>query len=315
MTLFNKETVTVIRKVSGGYEDERIVTTKVLAGSEISNEQNRINTINRLRNNPNVVLVLYGKDGKCEEHAVLASGFEMNVSINEGDETNASIVVMHSGNLAYKQDFAISDEASDYDSSYRFLLDEIIWILESIDNADYSFVNNNCPGFEEVDAEQSLDLFEIEEILKKNGYQCETIHALGWIRKPIMFIDENEVVLVGSHVYDKDCFFIELKRSFRDIPKSDVEKALDMVGKECSIDVLSCEDGTWSFRSEMDNIYSEQQILKVMHETINKLKNHIKRIESQIDIYETDSYEMERIRQFYIYETLATSIQLSRLHI
>lgn len=314
MELLNNETVTVIRKGSYGYEDEEIFTTKILAGSEISEEQNRINVIGRLRKEPNVVFVLEGKDGKCEEHAVLADGFEMTVSLSEGDETTASFRVLHYGNLACEREYALSEEAES-DDFYNSFIGEIKWILGCIDRADYCFVDDNCPGFEDAEPEDALTLYDIEQALKENGYQYETIHSVGWMRSPLLFIAENEVVLVGSHVYDHESLFVELKRVFQDRPKSVVERALDKVDNKSCIDVIPREDETWSFQLDLNDIRPEDDLLAVLKETISEMKNFIKKVESQDDMYESDGFETEQIRDFFIYETMETSIRLSRLHI
>lgn len=314
MELLNKETVTVIRKGSYGYEDEEIFTTKILTGSEISEKQNRINVIGRLRKEPNVVFVLEGKDGKCEEHAVLADGFEMTVSLVEGDETTASILVQHYGNLACKKEFKTADESSCFDF-YNSFLGEIKWILRCIDEADYCFVDDNCPGFGVAEPEDALTLYDIEQTLKDNGYQYESIHAVSWMRSPLLFADENEVVLVGSHVYDHESLFVELKRIFQDRPKSVVESALGRVGNESDIEVIPRDDETWSFRLELEDIRPDEDIMFVLKKTINEMKTFIKKVERQDGMYDSDGFEMEQIRHYFIYETMETSIRLSRLHV
>lgn len=314
MELLSKETVTVIRKGSYGYEDEEIFTTKILSGSEISEEQNRTNIIGRLRKDPNVVFVLDGENGKCEEHAVLADGFEMTVSLSEGDETTASILVLHYGNLACEHKYALSDKAESYDF-YNSFLGEIKWILGCIDRADYCFVDDNCPGFEEVELEDALTLYDIGQTLKENGYQFETIHAVGWMRSPLLFIDENEVVLVGSHLYDHESLFVELKRIFQDRPKPVVERALGRIGNESDIEVIPRDDDTWSFRLDLEDIRPGEDVMVVLKKSINEMKSYIKKVESQDDMYESDGFEMEQIRHFFIYETISTSLSLARLHI
>lgn len=314
MELLNDETVTVIRKGGYGYEDEAIFTTKILTGSEISEEQNRINVIGRLRKEPNVVFVLEGKEGKCEEHAVLADGFEMTVTLTDGDETTASILVMHNGNLACEKEFKMADETNSFDF-YNSFLGEIKWILRCIDEADYCFVDDDCPGFGVAEPEDALTLYDIEQTLKDNGYQFETIHAFGWMKSPLLFTDENEVVLIGSHVYDNESLFVELKRIFLDRPKSVVEKALGRVGNESGIEVIPREDETWSFRLDLEDIRPGEDIMAVLKETIKEMKTFIKEVESQDGMYNSDGFEMEQIRHFFIYEAVYTSLSLTRLHI
>lgn len=306
--------VTVIRKTGDGYVHQDIITTATLPGSGIDAGQNRANTIARLRKDPSVVLVLDEQDGKCEEHTVLADGFEMTVTLDVSGSASASLLVEYEGSRACAKAFFQEDQ-EDYNTFRDAFLGEILWILSCIDKKDYCFVDEDCPYFEEAESETPLTLYDVECILRGEGFQCERIKTMDWMSEPCLFICENEIVLVGSYHFAGVLLFVELKRIFVDRDAGTVSNAVAKFQSNYDIEVVPWHDGTWSFRKMLDNEMDEDAFLKQLLSVVAELKEFIKKVELQDGLYESTGFETDQIRQFFIYETIDTSLKVSRLPI
>ena len=140
MSIFNRNNVTVIRKKDGMYSSDKITTLPVLPTSNLTAEQNRNNTIARLRMDPSVLFVLEDHDGKCEERAALDAGYEMVITLQDGEEPAASILVALSGETIYLQDF-IPEQEEEYWDFFTQFLGEVKWILGCIDRGELEFLD------------------------------------------------------------------------------------------------------------------------------------------------------------------------------
>ncbi|MBQ3927404.1 MAG: hypothetical protein II710_02015, partial [Clostridia bacterium] len=179
------------------YITEDITTVPVFPASWLTVEQNRKNTITRLRKDPSVIFVLEEHDGLCKESAVLEDGFEMTISIRPEGEPAASITVFYENNAVCKKTFALEAE----ENAHQFLqsfLGEVMCLLRAIDRRDYYYVDDDCPFFEEDDPVFSPSLYDVCRMLDEAGYQCEEIQAVDLIHTPCLFVHENDIVLVGS---------------------------------------------------------------------------------------------------------------------
>ena len=306
--------VTVIRKTGDGYVHQDIITTATLPGSGIDAGQNRANTIARLRKDPSVVLVLDNQDGRCEEHSVLPDGFEMTVTLDVSGSASASLLVEYEGSRACAKSFFQEDQ-EDYNTFRNAFLGEILWILSCIDKKDYCFVDEDCPYFEEAESETPLTLYDVECILRGEGFQCERIKTMDWMSEPCLFICENEIVLVGSYHFAGVLLFVEMKRIFVDRDAGTVRNAVAKFQSNYDIEVVPWHDGTWSFRKMLDNEMGEDDFLKQLLSVVAELKEFIKKLELQDGLYESTGFETDQIRQFFIYETIDTSLKVSRLPI
>lgn len=306
--------VTVIRKTGGCFVHEDITTTTTLPGSGIDAVQNRTNIIARLRKDPSVVLVLDAQDRKCEEHTALADGFEMTVTLGEGENASASLLVEYEGSCVCRKEY-LQEDAEDERSFRNAFFGEILWILSCVDRKDYCFVDEDCPYFEEVEAENPLTLYDVERILRAEGFQCERIKTLDWMSEPCLFICENEIVLVGSYHFAGALLFVEMKRIFVDREAKTVNDAVAKFQSNYDIEVIPWHDGTWSFRKTLDNEMDEDAFLKQLLSVVAELKEFIKKVELQGGLYESTGFETDQIRQFFIYETIDTSLKVSRLPI
>lgn len=306
--------VTVIRKTGDGYVHQDIITTATLPGSGIDAGQNRANTLARLRKDPSVVLVLDNQDGRCEEHAVLPDGFEMTVTLDVSGSASASLLVEYEGSRACAKAFFQEDQ-EDYNTFRNAFLGEILWILSCIDKKDYCFVDEDCPYFEEAESETPLTLYDVECILRGEGFQCERIKTMDWMSEPCLFICENEIVLVGSYHFAGVLLFVEMKRIFVDRDAGTVSNAVAKFQSNYDIEVVPWHDGTWSFRKMLDNEIGEDDFLKQLLSSVAELREFINKVESQDGLYQSTGFETDQIRQFFIYETIDTSLKISRLPI
>lgn len=306
--------VTVIRKTGDGYVHQDIITTATLPGSGIDAGQNRANTIARLRKDPSVVLVLDNQDGRCEERAVLPDGFEMTVTLDVSGSASASLLVEYEGSRACAKAFFQEDQ-EDYNTFRNAFLGEILWILSCIDRKDYCFVDEDCPYFEEAESETPLTLYDVECILRGEGFQCERVKTMDWMSEPCLFICENEIVLVGSYHFAGVLLFVEMKRIFVDRDAGTVSNAVAKFQSNYDIEVVPWHDGTWSFRKMLDNEMDEDDFLKQLLSSVAELREFINKVESQDGLYQSTGFETDQIRQFFIYETIDTSLKISRLPI
>lgn len=306
--------VTVIRKTGDGYVHQDIITTATLPGSGIDAGQNRANTIARLRKDPSVVLVLDNQDGRCEEHSVLPDGFEMTVTLDVSGSASASLLVEYEGSRACAKEFFQEDQ-EDYNTFRNAFLGEILWILSCIDRKDYCFVDEDCPYFEEAESETPLTLYDVECILRGEGFQCERVKTMDWMSEPCLFFCENEIVLVGSYHFAGVLLFVEMKRIFVDRDAGTVSNAVAKFQSNYDIEVVPWHDGTWSFRKMLDNEMDEDDFLKQLLSSVAELREFINKVESQDGLYQSTGFETDQIRQFFIYETIDTSLKISRLPI
>ena len=158
-------------------------------------------------------------------------------------------------------------------------------------------------------------MFDIENILSRHGFQYEVIRTVEYADNPCLFVLENEVALIGSRHLAGTHFFVALKRIFENRKKSTVEAALSKVQYGSDVEVISCPDGTWSFRLPIDNCLEEDDFLELLLARVKELREFVQSVENQNGLYEADDFEMAQIRQYFIYETIDTALQLSRLPI
>lgn len=311
MSIFNRNYVTVIRKKDGLYISDNITTIPVLPTSNLTAEQNRNNTIARLRKDETVLFVLEDHDGKCEERAELDGGYEMTITLQDGEEPSASILVSLNGETIYLQDFVPEQEEEYGDYCTQFLC-EVKWVLGCIDRRDLeSLEDEDDPDKDE--SETPLRMFDIENILERHGFQYEVIRTVERVNDPCLFVLENEVALISSRHLAGTHFFVELKRIFEYREKSTVEAALSKVQYGSDVEVVSWPDGTWSFRLPIENCLEEDEFLEQLLMRVKELREFVQSVEGQSDLYETYCFEMTQIRQYFIYESIDAALKLSQI--
>jgi len=314
MKIFSTDSVTIIRKKGDGYTKEDITTSSILSGSNVSPEKIRRNVIERLRGDKSVFLVLEGKDGECHEEATHSSGFHFIVEVHDGDKQSAKLRINFKDALAYEEDFAQgSDEDPDV---FDLLIDTVIDLLASIEDGDLSFVDDSCPYFTHVEPEDPVSLYEAGNLLDKEGFETEHINTVSYLPGPYLFVHENEIILLGSHRFDGESLFLEMKRLFHGINQKIVEQRLETVKKEFyGINVIQWEDGSWSFRMDLDEEVCKSNFGEKLLAGIAEIRRMISALEDQDGIgCEPWSITTEQ-RHLFIYETIDASLKYTKINI
>lgn len=163
---------------------------------------------------------------------------------------------------------------------------------------------------------RKFSLKEAGQILNKEGFQTEKISTVSWFPEPILFEYENEVVLLGSRHFDGETLFLESKRFFTGVNKDVIDDAIRRVSEEnpC-IAVIRWDDGSLSFRSEMDENVDENNFIEKLFSILSLLKAFVNRVEDQ-DGVGCEPWSISTLqRHFFIYETLDMSLILSKINV
>ena len=320
MKIFNPDSVAVIRRKGDEYVREDIMTEPVLTGSSLTPGANRMNVIARLRRDPSVFLVLEPKDGHCAEKACHPSGFCFHVKLDEGENPSASLRVTFKDTLAYEESFTPDARQGEEENAcdlQGIVVDTVIDLLGCIDGEDYSFVNDNCPFFQRVEPGEPINIHEAERLLAKEGFQTEVVSTVGWgAANPLLLVHENEVVLLGTRRFDGETLFLEMKRFFLGVDAKVVEEAVQRVQPtNHAVKPIHWEDGSWSFRAEMDDDVDKDNFIEKMLADLTELKAFVNRVEDQDGVGCEPWSITARQRHYFIYETMGASLKLSNLEV
>jgi len=318
MSVFNTDSVTVIRRRGDCYLREEINTAPVLPGAARNREQVRARVIDRLRKDPSVVFVLEDRDGRADEKAILPDEFEMSVSLVDGESPSASLTVSHKGFVVFNDEFTQEEEGNEpvLRSVTEDLADTVIDILTCIDGKDYSFAEDDGSHFTLEEPGEEVTLYGAKHILDAEGFQTESIRTVGTYNDPFLFVHENEVVLMGSRRFDGVTLYLEMKRLFVGVPPTMVRKAVEKTQMDSiPVEIIEREDGSWSFRVEMDADTDADNFMEKLLSDITLLKEAIARVEDEDGIGEEIWSIMENQRQLFIYEVIDSSVKLKNLNI
>jgi hypothetical protein len=119
--------------------------------------------------------------------------------------------------------------------------------------------------------------------------------------------------MLGSHRFAGDELFLEMKRLFNGVSPDDVRAVAKELGKESVIEVIECEDGSWSFRATMDEDLDRDNFLDRLRSDLSGLREFISSIEERLG--EEPWPIMKEQRQLFIYEVIDASLKLSRIKI
>ena len=196
-------------------------------------------------------------------------------------------------------------------------MSKVTYLLNRIEEGDYSFIPEDDPHFvieEQDETGDPVNSYVAKSILEEDGYETESVHVVGFVHNPILFVDENDVVMLGSKHFGGDEFFLEMKRLFFANSRKEVEDALKKVDDGCgAIEVIAWEDGSWSFRGVMDDDLDADNFLDRLHSDLSQIREFIGKVE---DILGEEVWSiMNEQRQLFIYETIAESLKLSQLRI
>ena len=316
MSVFNTDNVTIVRKKGDWYEKEEINTSPVLPGASAGRDRIRSCVISRLRKDPSVLLVLEDVEGRAVERVLLPHGFEMAVSLVDGDTPVGALTVFHKGEMVYEEEFRQDPEEKDFCTVLDDLIETVIDLATDIEQEDYSFVADGSLHFTTAEPGDEVSIYEAGKILEEDGFQIEAVHTVGSFRRPWLFIHENEVVLLGSRHFDGETLFLEMKRLFMAADRKAVVRAVEKVREDClPVEIFEYEDGSWAFRGEMDDDVDTNNFLARLESDIAILRKAISRVE------ESDGVDVEPWpimldqRQLFIHEVIDASVKMKALKI
>lgn len=314
MELLNPGSVTIIRKKGDEYTHESISTRKMLPGTTDGEMEIRKNAIARLRKDPSVIVVLENKRGHCDE-TFEHEGFNFKVTIIDDDKPFARMKITYDGNTAYEERYVTDAEADDYYNSaiYKLLVD-IEKILYDIDHEAYWFVRADCPGFEPREEEEEVEtMYEIAELLKKHSYQYEELHTIGYAAQPLLFVHENEVMMLGERHFSGS-IFVEMKRVWDTVDAKIIVKAIESLDMGW-VDCFQYEDGSWGFRTYLDGEVYKSTFEQLLAKAITQLREVVEKLEANNTIGPEVFSITNAQRSLFIYEVIDSSLKLSKLSI
>ena len=316
MSVFFTDSVTIVRKKGDWYEKEEINTAPVLPGANIGKDRIRAGVIARLRKDPSVLLVLEDRDGRADERVSFPDGFEMAVSLVDGDTPSGSLTVFHRGEKVYEEEFT-QDSAEDEPQTVQGdLLETVIDLASDIENKDYSFVSDESTHFTAVEPGEEVGLHDARRILEEAGFQTESVYMVGFLSEPLLFVHENDVILLGSRRFDGRTLYLEMKRLFYGVDRKSVARAVEMVREDCRpVEIFECGDGSWSFRGEMDDDVDADNFLDRLESDVAVLRKAVARVEECEGVGGEPWSIMREQRQLFIHEAIDASVKLKALNI
>ena len=315
MSVFFTDRVTIVRKKGDNYEKEEINTAPVLPGATVGKERIRSGVIARLRKDPSVLLVLEDRDGRADERATLPDGFEMAVSLVDGDAPSGALTVFHHGEKVYEEEFT-QDSGEEFCTVPGDLLETVIDLASCIESKDYSFVSDECDHFTAVEPGEEVGLYEARKIMEEAGFQTESVYTVGYVSEPLLFVHENEVILLGSRRFDGVTLYLEMKRLFYGVERKAVSCAIEKVREDClPVEIIECEDGSWSFRGEMDDDVDADNFLDRLESDVALLRKAVARVEECEGVCGEPWLIMREQRQLFIHEVINASVKLKALNI
>lgn len=317
--IFNKDTVTIVRKKGDTYEQEEICTRKVLPGSNAPEWKIRENVIAKLRLDPTVVVVLEDLAGRCQE-TFEHGEFTVGIVMDEGEPATGQIRVSRGGKCVCEENYpeAIIEKSSE-ESLKDVMIAELIEILEEIDRGDQDFFNMDLPDAEWTEiCDEAFDIdntYDIFGLMEEKHYEAEQLHTINFVNQPILFVHENELVLIGEdHFFG--IFFVEMKRIFRGAEADLVNRYVkELDAFSCNIRCFQHEDGSWGFRTDLPADLRVSTTVKLLEEAVSKLLGFIEKVESKMGFFEEPVHLHQEVRSLFIYEVIDASLKLSKLKI
>ncbi len=312
--MYTNDSLIIIRRNGDKIQREDITTATVLMDGNLSAEQNRNNTVERLRQDPTVLFVLEPRNGLCEETASLANGYEMAVTIADGAKREATLLIRREGETLFETSYEWSPDEDDY-VCLEELTDDMIDFIYGVEE-DQAWLYN--AGYIEPrpdsKPQEQLSLVDAEACIREAGYQTESIHITGGYA-PILFVVENEVVLIGSKHFSENNVFVEVKRLDWQWEAAKMERVDRLREDFEEIDVIKWQDGSLGFRWEFSPWTRKDNFHRELASRIAIIRSLLAKIENREFCREDVCYELSRMRQLFIYEVMDASLQLSRIQI
>lgn len=314
--IFSKNSITIVRKKGDWYEKEEINTAPVLPGASVEKEQIRASVIARLRKDPSVLLVLEDRNGRADERASLPDCFEMAVSLVDGEAPSGSLTVFHRGEKVYEEEFTQNLGEEEVCTVPGDLLETVIDLAMDIERKDYSFVSDENTHFVPVEPRDEVGIHDARRIMEEAGFQTESVYTVGYLSDPLLFVYENEVILLGSRRFDGETLYLEMKRLFYGVDRKSVIRAVEKVQEDClPVEIFECADGSWSFRGEMDDDVDADNFLDRLESDVAILRKAVARVEECEGVGGEPWSIMRQQRQLFIHEVIDASMKLNALNI
>ena len=316
MSVFCTDSVTIVRKKGDWYEKEEINTAPVLPGATVGKDRIRAGVIARLRKDPSVLLILEDRDGRADERVSLPDGFEMAVSLVDGEVPSGALTVFHRGEKVYEEEFALNPDEEELCNLPDDLIETVIDLAMNIESKDYSFVSDESTHFTAVEPGDEVGIFEAKRIMEAAGFQTESVYTAGFASNPLLFVHENDVVLLGSRRFDGATLYLEMKRLFYGANRRAVLRAVEKVREEdLPVEIFECTDGSWSFRGEMDDDVDTDNFLDRLESDVTILRKAVARVEECEGVGGEPWSIMREQRQLFIHEVIDASVKLKALNI
>lgn len=315
-SIFSPDEVIIVRKKGDNFMAQTINTFPLLSGGVTDPASVRRNVIARLRKDPSVIFVLEGKDGVCEETAELQDGFSITVRLYEDANKESDLTVLHNGKVVYSVAFT-PDEYEEYvNDNSESITDIVERLLYCIGDKDYSLFEGLDPEQVEEEEDDAEDddfcLFKAAQALTENGYENETISVEAF-NAPVMFVYENDVLLLGAVHFQDSSMYLDMKRVPMDLEPDLAQDILRKFRQEVKgIQVIEWEDGSWSFRHELGWIYNKEQFLERLAEGIAALSAVSDWLLGQECLFCDFNGEREK-RYLFIHEVIAEFTKLKNL--
>ena len=315
MSVFYTDSVTIVRKKGDSYEQENINTAPVLLGVA-GRDRIRAGVIARLRKDPTVILVMEDRAGRADERISLQDGFEMAVSLVDGEAPHGSLAVIHLGETVYEEEFTQAPGEEDSGAVQDNLLETVIDLATCIEGKDYSFVPDGSGHFTVDVPGEDVGLLEAAKIMDEAGFQTEPVHTVGPACRPLLFVHENEVVLLGSRHFDGATLYLEMKRLFLVSDREAVLRAVGKVREDCRpVEIFECADESWSFRVWMELDLDTDNFLDRLESDMAVLRKTVARVEGCEGVGGEPWPVMREQRQLFIHEVIDASVKLNALSI
>ena len=312
--MYTNDSIIIIRRNGDKIQREDITTATVLMDGNLSAEQNRNKTIERLRQDPTVLFVLEPRSDLCEERASLANGHEMAVTIADGAKREATLIIRREGETLFETNYEWPPDEDDYNCLEELTDDMIDFIYGVEEDQAWLYNAGYIKPRTELKPEEKLSLVDAEDCIREAGYQTESIHITGGYA-PILFVVENEVVLLGSKHFSENNVFVEVKRLYWQGDAAKMERVDRLLEDFEGIEVIKWQDGSLGFRWEFGSWTRKDKFLRELGLRLAIIRSMLAKIEDREFGREGAGYEMSQVRQLFIYEVMDASLQLSRIQI
>ena len=240
----------------------------------------------------------------------------MAVSLVDGDAPSGSLTVFHRGEKVYEEEFTQDPAEDELCTVPGDLLETVIDLAMAIERKDYSFVSEESSHFAEVEPGDKVDLYGARKIMEEAGFQTESVYTVGYLSEPLLFVHENEVILLGSRRFDGETLYLEMKRLFYGVERKAVACAVEKLREDClPVEIIECDDGSWSFRGEMDDDVDTDNFLDRLESDVELLRKAVSRVEECEGVGGEPWSIMRKQRQLFIHEVIDASVKLKALNI